>query len=68
MPTTVKRKYYVAAQQILVNDWAQATMSETIQKAARILESEPRREYVVISQIVKIVKRKEAPIVVEDVE
>ena len=68
MPTTVKRKYYVAAQQILVNDWAQTTMSETIQKAARILESEPRREYVVISQIVKIVKRKEAPIVVEDVE
>lgn len=47
--------------------WTRKTVADAIAHAEKILEVNPTQDHVAISQIVKIVRRKRAPIVVENV-
>lgn len=57
----VKKRFYVAAQHILTNDWAKTSLEDAIAHAKEILDSEPNRDMIAISQIIYVVKRETTP-------
>lgn len=67
----LSKKYYVAADRVTSygSDWAHETLQEAIEHARSLLEGDPHgtdTKYVV--QIIRCVKRKKMPTVVEKVE
>ena len=66
--TYVARKFYCGARDILISNLAKETLDDAIEAAGKTLTDDPKRDYVVVVQIVRIVRRAEAPIRVEIVE
>ena len=77
----VRNKFYVATDKVTTDleqqdrktdpfptaRWTKPTLEDAIEHAEAILEKEPRREHVAIVRIVRIVRRKKAPLIVEKV-
>lgn len=75
----IRNKFYVAAdkvttdmEQATVADpcegnsrWVKSTLKDAIAHANQILDKEPQRTHVAISQIVRVVRRKNTPHIVE---
>jgi hypothetical protein len=65
-------KFYVAAEHISVNvaqgfndNWTRPTLDSAIEHAKEILAKNPSREGVVIVQMIRIVRRRTQPVIVE---
>lgn len=65
----IAKKYYVAADRVFRpgDTWAKANLEEAIEHARKLLEMEPLNNIKYIVKVVKVVKRKETPISVENV-
>ena len=50
------------------NRWAKNTVAQAIDHARELLEKDPAREHVAIVKVIKLVRRKKMPIIVEDVK
>ena len=73
----IVNKFYVASDRVTtereqsnqpLNRWTKKTLAEAIKHAEELLEKEPHQEFKAIVQIIRIVRRKRAPIVVERVK
>lgn len=65
----ITKKFYVASRSMIDGsrtDWPHETLDEAIEHATQLAEETEKDQAVV--QIIKIVKLKKAPVVVEDVE
>ncbi len=65
----VERKYYVAHPRMKdpANSWAHATEADAIEHAEDLLRADPHSEFQFVVKIIKVVRRKEPPVVVESV-
>lgn len=68
----IKKKFYIGSRKTIENgisvngdDWTHATLEKAIEHAKELVEESGETQYVV--QVVRIIKRKDNPIVVEKV-
>ena len=61
-----KRRFYVGSNRMSPN-WAKATLKEAVEHAKQILEKSPQLDETFVVQIVRVVRRKQVPLVVEKV-
>ncbi len=72
----ITKRFYVGANKVFDTkefgemcgkSWAKSTLEEAINHAKKILEDKPEQEYAFVVQIIRVVRRKQQPLVVEKV-
>jgi hypothetical protein len=75
----INNKFYVSADRVITNaeqmtgkrfpgTWTHKTLAEAIKHAEELLEQDPACECKAIVQIIRVVRRKKAPVIVEMVK
>jgi hypothetical protein len=66
----IVKKFYVAADRVTSYgaDWCHPTLEGAIKHAEKLLEQEPGTKAKYIVKIIKVVKRRNMPVIVEDVK
>lgn len=63
----IKKRFYVGSVSTITNgDWTHRTIEEAIEHAKRLVEDSDEEQYIV--QVIRVVRRKSTPVIVEKVE
>lgn len=67
----METKYYVASDRAFEQrwnnvSWAKDTLDEAVEHARKILEKNPEKESCIIVKTIKVVRRMQVPVIIED--